>query len=167
MTPSFQGELQLASWSESASGGAKVVFWLADADDLDVFKAMTVRKGNRAGQRFAAVLVEIGDDEQPVEPHGEVAAAADAQLARLAGDTNAKADLKGGALAQLAGRWCQSKEFQEWAGADGADDAAEYIRMLCGIESRAELDHKPEAAAAFHKYIRQPYADWLQLNQGV
>jgi hypothetical protein len=167
MTPAFQGELQLASWSESANGGAKVVFWLADADDLDVFKAMTVRKGNRAGQRFAAVLVEIGDDERPVEPQGEVAAAADAQLARLAGDTTAKADLKGGALAKLAGRWCQSPEFREWADVADADEAAEYIRAMCGVESRAELDHNPEAAAAFHKYIRQPYADWLQLVKGV
>jgi hypothetical protein len=69
----FQGELQLAGWSETHNGGCKVTFWLPDAAELDAFRALTVRKGNTAGHRFMAALVEIGDDEQPVqhEPESE------------------------------------------------------------------------------------------------
>jgi hypothetical protein len=68
ITPTFSGEFQLAGWSESHNGGCKVTFWLADPSELDAFRAMTVRKGQQAGHRLAAVLVEIGDDEQPVQP---------------------------------------------------------------------------------------------------
>ena len=57
----------LAGWQETHNGGAKVIFWLPDASDLEVFRGLTVRKGNTAGQRFMAVLVEVGDDERPKE----------------------------------------------------------------------------------------------------
>lgn len=63
----FQGEVQLAGWKETHSSGVTVTFWLPDTADLDAFRALTVRKGNQAGHRFACVLVEIGDDEQPVQ----------------------------------------------------------------------------------------------------
>jgi hypothetical protein len=67
ITPTFSGEMQLAAWSESHTGGCKVTFWLPTPQDLDAFRALTVRKGNHAGHRFMAVLVEVGDDEQPVQ----------------------------------------------------------------------------------------------------
>ena len=82
ITPMFHSEVQLAGWSESHNGGCKVTFWLAQPSDLDAFRAMTVRKGNTAGQRLACALVEIGDDEQPVQ-------------------APAAMQQKGGALAQL------------------------------------------------------------------
>ena len=66
MQPTFSGEIQLAGWSESHTGGCKVTFWLQSTEDLDAFRALTVRKGNTAGHRFMAALVEIGDDEQPI-----------------------------------------------------------------------------------------------------
>jgi hypothetical protein len=62
----FQGELMLSGWSDSHTGGSKVTFWLPDDADLDIFRMMTVKKGKTAGQRFMAVLVELGDDEKPV-----------------------------------------------------------------------------------------------------
>jgi hypothetical protein len=75
---------------------------------------------------------------------------------------------KGGALAVLAGRLCQDPEF--WAflthhysleeAVEGPLMAAEQVRQLCGIESRAELDHNPEAEATFHRVIRGPWIKW-------
>ena len=53
---------------------------------------MTARKGNTAGQRMMMALVEIGDDEEPV-------------------DQAPKDEHKGGALARLAGMWCQDASF--------------------------------------------------------
>jgi hypothetical protein len=148
----FQGELQLAGWSETHNGGCKVTFWLPDAAELDAFRALTVRKGNTAGHRFMAALVEIGDDEQPVqrEPEPEKA--------------------KGGPLAVLAGRLCKAPEFHNfvaetygvcWRIGHAAEDIAIWMREQCGIASRAELDHNEAAAASFQRVIRGPWIKWL------
>jgi len=142
MTPTFQGEVQLAGWSESHSGGCKVVFWLADASDLDAFRALTVRKGNTAGHRLACVLVEIGNDERPVAPP--------------------KPDeMKGGPLAKLAGMWVRDPLFAEWLKSITKLEPDEWIKVTCGIESKRELDHVWSAGEAFHEFIRLPYGEWL------
>ena len=151
MNTTFSGEMQLAGWSESHTGGCKVTFWLQSPDDLQAFRALTVRKGNTAGQRFIAALVEIGDDEQPVEP--------------IMGNPISEKP-KGGPLAKLAGMWCNDPEFLKWFEATDASDAAEGIRVLCEIESRAELDSNPEAAEKFHRLIRGPYQKHL-IARGV
>lgn len=68
LVPAFSGEVMLASWKETHTGGAVVSFFLPNPADLDVFRGMTVRKGGTAGQRLACVLVEIGEDETPKSP---------------------------------------------------------------------------------------------------
>lgn len=77
---------------------------------------------------------------------------------------------KGGELARLAGILCAEEGFQLWieeelgapdaaGGTEGQERAAVILRHACGIESRAELDHNPDAAAIFHNRIRKP---WLE-----
>ncbi len=149
MKPTFQGEVQLAGWSETHTGGCKITLWLSDPSDLDVFRALTVRKGNTAGHRLACVLVEIGDDEQPVEPP-------------------ASEKPKGGPLAKLAGQWSNDPIFWEWLEEEvgrkvaSAEDAAGLVRHICMVASRAELDNDAAAADRFHRLVRRPYADWLE-----
>jgi hypothetical protein len=150
MTPTFQGEMQLAGWAESHTSGAKLTFWLPESDDLEVFRGMTARKGHRAGQRFAVVLVEIGEDELPVSPPVVQEPAAPAPKP------------KGGELARLAGRWCGDEMFRHWLGVDTADDAAENVRMACGVMSRAELDHNSDAAQKFHRLYREPFRQYCR-----
>lgn len=135
-TPSFQGEVMLAGWSESHNGGAKVTFWLQDPADLDAFKRMTAAKGRVAGQRLALVAVEIGDDEQPVQPR-----------------TSARI----GPLALLAVQLCKNPEFQNFIEVESEVAAAEHIKAECQIESRAELDTDPDAAKLFHSKFRVPF----------
>lgn len=153
MEPTFSGELQLAGWSESHTGGCKVTFWLSGPDELAAFRTLTVRKGNTAGQRFMAALVEVGDDELPVQTHIN---ACDKALDQP----------KGGALAKLAGMWCADATFQAWLETD-PDNAAPNesgatlcLYALCEIESRRELDHDPAAAERFNQLIRGPYMKW-------
>ena len=149
ITTMFHSEVQLAGWSESHNGGCKVTFWLAQPSDLDAFRAMTVRKGNTAGQRLACALVEIGDDEQPVQ-------------------SEPAEKPKGGALAKLAGMWCHDRQFHDWlrgprgVSVEDAEEAAQFIRSECGVESRAELDGDETAAKIFHERIRVPYAEYLR-----
>jgi hypothetical protein len=66
---------------------------------------------------------------------------------------------KGGLLARLAAQLCGQPAFQRWIGASAAEDAAETVRVVCQVASRAQLDHSRSAAALFHKHIRGP---WLK-----
>ena len=92
---------------------------------------------------------------------------------------------KGGALSKLAGMWCNEPEFYYFirpvydifmgGSGHGYGDVtpdndfggvlskycAHCIKVICEIESRAELDHDPMAAEKFHKLIRGPYQKHL------
>lgn len=76
--------------------------------------------------------------------------------------------VKGGVLAKLAGQFCGDEAFRQWLRMTydplprTADDAAEIIRRVCKVDSRAYLDHLPEAAAIFHNKFRLPYNDWVK-----
>lgn len=73
---------------------------------------------------------------------------------------------KGGELAKWAGILSNDSVFWEWANEVddclplyNEADAAAYIRDACNIESRAELDHNPEAAKIFREMMRE-FDDW-------
>jgi hypothetical protein len=137
LTPAFQGEFMLASWKENHTSGATVTFMLADAGDLDIFRSMTVRKSNLAGQRFMAVLVEIGCDEKPMTQRMSVQAAL----------------------------MCKSMGFQQFAEfkqgfsyespADRELQATHFLRKFCNVESRAELDGSGPAGVMFQQLLSE------------
>lgn len=140
----FKGEMQLLSWSNSATGGPKVVLALADEDSLEQFKLMTLKKGKRAGQRLMTVMVEIDEQEQPVEQ-----------------------EQSGPKRSQLAYLMCEDGDFQRWANANqwdipvtNSDEAREFIIVRCGIESRSELDRNMTAAVKFD-VLRQEYLRYI------
>jgi len=75
------------------------------------------------------------------------------------------AEPKGGPLAKLAANWCKMPEFWEWASKHNItseQEAAAWLRDVCGIESRAELDCNELAARYFHEYIREPFSKVLR-----
>lgn len=76
---------------------------------------------------------------------------------------------KGAALSRAAAMMCNGAKFQRWVvsrvGAapecvSAQQHAAQYVRDVCGITSRAELDHNAAAAALFHTAIRIPFVEW-------
>jgi len=79
---------------------------------------------------------------------------------------------KGGALAKLAGMWCQEPEFWAFLSAPGgqtilnAEEAANAVRAICGVESRADLDHNAHASMRFQELIRLPYMRWMAGDRG-
>lgn len=141
MTPTFQGEVLMRRWSDSSTQGVQVTFALPDAGELEPLKAKT-------GKRFMAVLVEIGDDEKPVEQPK--------QREHL------------GDLCYRAVQWCNDPEFQRWlVGARklpiaNAADAAQVIREVCGVGTRKHLDIIPAAGDIFRKEFVGPYRKHLQ-----
>lgn len=144
MTPTFQGEVQFRRWSDSSTQGVQITFALPDSEDLEPLKA-------KAGKRFMAVLVEIGDDEQPVQQPR-------------------KRDQRG-PLCKEACDYCEMPAFQQWAAQGGGYDATEMgakdmILDACGLEkSRKELDEKPASAAWFIEKVRVPFARWQRENR--
>jgi hypothetical protein len=141
--PSFQGEVMLAGWNDSHTGGAKITFWLPDDADLEVFRTMTVKKGKVAGQRFMMVLVEIDDDEMPKQQTNH-RASSDAHL-MITGDAFVRYVRQ-----TIAGA-------QDW-------DAAKvrlWAKAAMEVGSLSELDSDPRALKRFHEVVRRPFAEWM------
>ena len=74
---------------------------------------------------------------------------------------------KGGELARLAGIWCNEPEFVVWLNSRGLNgyDPAQCIREMCGVSSRADLDHNPVAAEKFQRIFRARYMAWFKERQ--
>lgn len=81
----------------------------------------------------------------------------------------ASAGCKGAALSRAAAMMCNGAKFQRWVvsrigaapdGVSASQHAAQYVRDMCGITSRAELDHNARAAGLFHEAVRKPFVKW-------
>lgn len=141
LKPTFQGEIQMRRWSDSSTQGVQITFGLPDSSDLEPLKA-------KAGKRFMAVLVEIGDDEQPVQPPEPV---------------------RTGPLCREAVALCKIPEFQQWVMrefpmySDGGEAGAKKaILEACGVESRKGLDEVALAGKGFIYRFRIPFMKWQQ-----
>ena len=81
----------------------------------------------------------------------------------------ASTERKGAALSRAAAMMCNGAKFQRWVvsrvgaapeGVSAQQDAAQYVRDMCGITSRADLDHNAGAATLFHEAVRKPFVEW-------
>jgi len=142
----FEGEVMLAGWQESHNGGAKVIFWLPEPAALEPFRLATVRKGKTAGQRYMMVLVELGDDEKPLQHPSNAA-----HLKITSDKFLDYAISKGRAGARIA--W-DTKKAREWA------------KWVIGVDSLSELDSDPAALERYHQKIRIPFDRWLHQQSG-
>ncbi|QQK04778.1 hypothetical protein JFN94_25965 [Burkholderia anthina] len=74
-------------------------------------------------------------------------------------------------ILQLAGSLPRDAAFREWVGGfvDGdpvsVDEAAQFIRAVCKVESRRELATDTHAADRFNHFLRRPFIDWRDNQQ--
>lgn len=142
----YQGEMWFLGWKADHKGNRTVTFELPDDDALECFKGMTAKKGKMAGQVLMAALVDPEGEEDiktPEEPE----------------------KLKGGPLAKLAGMWCHDANFENYIrnvyGKFAKDlTADQFIKKMCDINSKIELDHNEHAANEFHQ-LRKSFNEWL------
>jgi hypothetical protein len=107
----------------------------------------------------AVALAALKDGSGAVEPRHE---------------PQAEPAKKGGEWAKLAGMWCNDPDFWAFCNqnftADSpmchADHAALSLRVRCCIQSRAELDHNPEALELFQIHFRRPFMKWM-ISRGI
>lgn len=141
------------SWTNSNTAGARVKFELQDPEDFAFFRGLP------QGQEWSMVLIEMDDQEQPIN-----------QVAREQAET-----VKGGPKSQRAGAMCADRDFQRFVavktgidkmrspmGRATPDECANFIRNKCGIASRAMLDHDEAAWERFTKWISKPFAIWSE-----
>lgn len=131
----FSDESMLLAWAESNTRGRTVTFLLPEEGDEHPMKHFTVKSGKRAGQRFLLTLVQLDDDERPVER----------------------------TPSQIAFLLCQDEAFWHWANErsfdtiDNEEAARAYILTACGIDSRAKLDKNVQARAVWEAMIYRPF----------
>ena len=115
------------------------------------------------GTRYAVALVEIGDDEEPVEPVPQQdKPSGEAAKERSKGGRRAWSELP---PSQQAGMACRKPQFQLWVKNKYAsarmyrnDRTDEWLRDFFKIESRSELDHDETMAWDW----QDMYARYLQ-----
>jgi len=161
----FQGEMMLAGGGNPLGQGMWVRFWLDEDASLHPFAGCAGRRGDEPGDMFEAAFVELDDDDQPINQE---------KRERV---EKANQGRKGGPLCRWAAMRSHDKLFLHymaeniqlpngktrsvaWWSAPGEERVARYIRWVCQVESRADLDANARAAETFHERIRRPYSEW-------
>lgn len=164
----FRGEMMLAGGGNPLGQGMWVKFWLDEDASSHPFAGCSGRRGDEPGDMFMAAFVELDDDDRPIN-----------QQKRGRVERHGKG---GGALARWAAIQCTSSMFLQYLSEnvtlpDGntrpvewwqrPDYVARWMRWMCQIESRADLDNNPEAANVFHNKIRRPYSEWRNVSEDL
>ncbi len=157
-------EVMLAGGGEPLGQGQWVKFWIDDESSNHPFAGYRGRGKDQPGDIFGAAFVEVADDEEIVDQH---------KRARLGMATRAKHHLSQWAamlssnenfLQYLTEKAVIEGELRsvEWWKDD--DHVARWIRWVCHISSRSELDSNEKAARIFHEEIRKPFNDWYGVS---
>ena len=126
--PTIQFEAKKDGFSQLQNGSVKLSLTVHPNDVaviLDFVKAPM-------GTRYAVVIVEIGDDEQPVGKPADKAEKSPGQRAVI-----------------RAALLCKDPEFWKWARVGDERDAILHVHMKCGVQSRAEFAKSTGALRTF------------------
>jgi hypothetical protein len=159
-------EVKKDALAQRQSGEWKVSFTI---QQIDMHERLT-----RApmGTRFMAVLVEIGDDEIPVSPPAEKETVAKPRPSTPATkpEGRGKRDWRDIPPPQQAGIRCVDPIFQaflkekhrdDWN--EAAGDAAECVRLICAVETRAQLIDGP--SRVIWKQLDDAFEAWQALER--
>lgn len=181
-------ELWLLGWSQSHNGGCKVTFQITE-ETLELFRNATVKAGKHAGQRYAALLVQLDENDKPVPKEPAKKADAPATKSRQTPAITATSEQKESAkepakhhphfpagLCGLAVKWCDDEHFQEWCAFTYPElwsqqgevrhevAAAGVVKAVCGVASRKVLDEDHAAGEKFKLLIKEPYVECRQAD---
>lgn len=60
---------------------------------------------------------------------------------------------------------CKDRIFQRFMQVQTEHEAADKLRRICMIKSRAELDNDQEAAQRYHRLIGLPFSEFINSHQ--
>lgn len=139
----YHGEVRVVRSSYTSKTGPTLTLALHDIDELNKVQGMD-------GKRYMLALVEIGDDEQPVQEKPV-----------------------GGFVSEWLAMRCSEQSFRSflieknpfgWKQITSEAVAADVVRKWCGVKSRAEIDHNIKAKEIFDIEIRLPFLKWCAIN---
>lgn len=147
--------------------------WLRGTIKEHPFEGCTARSNTEPGDLFDAVFLELDDDDNIVDPTKR------AEVERLAHDQH-----ESHALARYAALLGTNALFVQWLSEEillptkdappstrpvswwnEGDHVARWIRWICQVESRSDLDRNVEAARRFHQHVREPYNNWRHMRE--
>ena len=155
----FSGEVVIVGSDWSDSKGYTTKFEMHELDG-----GHPLKKYNKAS-RFLMVLVEIADDEQPID-----------QRRRRALEEELAGAGKGGKWSNDAGMLSKARDFhrylvyqskigRHWDQETRDSMARQYILDTLRIKSRRDIDLVPGKATEYQNLISQPYYSWLRDHQ--
>lgn len=165
--PFYVGEVMLAGGGNPLQSGMWVKFWFDDESVQHPFEGCTPRSDKTPGDLFDAALVEKDDDDSDVDQQQRDKAES---FAREQHALSRYAALLGGN--ELFLQWLsetitfgakRETHSVEWWKSE--DHVARWIRWVCKVESRADLDRDPAAAQRFHEQVRTPYNNWRHTKE--
>ncbi len=142
--------------SETKSSGMvrKVTLLLNNDDEAHPFAGLV-------GQRLHLVCVRVNDDEttesEAAPPGGPTAS--DSRGSEPSAPPASKKSWADMLPAQQAAIRCAEPEFQRFMDAASEDEAAQLVRMVCAVQSRAELNTDPQARGRWH-LLENDYWAW-------
>jgi hypothetical protein len=80
-------------------------------------------------------------------------------------DKEPEPEVKGGALARLAGMIVNNPDYWDMQGIGSSGEADQIVKGWCRIKSKRELDHNEEAAELFHRHVRKPFLAWQEARR--
>lgn len=143
-----------ANWSHQ--DGARVTFAVTE-EELAWWKQLTPRDVNDdKPTRLWLTLVQVGADGKPVNQ---------AQADRVEQAMQAP---KGGPNSKHVAQLLHDQQFQLWLakhlGSITAFDyeaCDEWVKDVCGVQSKVQFDHEPQAWELFREKVRKPFLQWL------
>lgn len=142
-----------SDWSDTRGYTSKFMFTDKDTGGHPL-------EGFNKGARFQMVLVEVADDEEPINQRLKK------KLMKQLDDQN-----KGGRWSNDCGMLCKSTDYQrylftigkisgQWDEKTRVAMAREHILEMLKIKSRREIDHSESSVAAYANLILDPYHEW-------
>lgn len=133
----YKGEALLVNWGETSTRGRTITLELPQETETHPFRDLAVKSGKQSGQRLAIMVVQIGDDEQPVIQEHKLSV----QAALLCKDPDFRTFMQGRSIAIL----------------DTEEDMKQFMYAGAGIKSRAAFDSDTRAANWFITQCKMPY----------
>jgi hypothetical protein len=144
----YAGEARLMNWADTSSRGRTVTFELPPDSDTHPFRDLAIRQGKKAGQRFMLAVVQIDDQEEPVEQQKR--------------------------LSQQAAILCKDETFWQFAAErsiskiDSEASCRAWMLSGAGITSRKEFDTNNRAADWFISQCKLPFEAFMAtIEQGA
>jgi hypothetical protein len=150
----FNGEVMLAGWNDTSFQGQTIKLWIDEESTRHPFAGYIRRSGKAVGSIFQSVLVEVSEDDTPVDQHAE-------KNLEDAHARKKKAFSSSAHLMVTSAKFVQYvRETQNCTGTVDPEYAKKWVKWRVGIESLSDLDRDPMALKRFREVIQRPFARW-------